>query len=111
MDTKLVIAVSWWAQRLQKGDKVAFAKSLLESITASKPKRLFVDYDPENELLAAVRAAGVECRGVLFSADGILPQKTGMWIMADKIEVREGYRAPIETIWDASWFDEAKSTA
>jgi hypothetical protein len=105
MDIKLTMIVSWWAQRLDKGDKAAFVKALRQEIEANPPHHLDVDYDPKDELLTAVRASGVECRGDAFSADGVLPRKTTMWITETKVEVREGRGAPIETIWDASWFE------
>jgi hypothetical protein len=105
MDTKLTMIVSWWAQRLDKGDKAAFVKALAREIEANKPEHLGVDYDPRAELLTAVRESGVDCRGTFFSAEGVLPKKTTMWIMETKIEVREGRGAPIETIWDAAWFE------
>lgn len=55
---------------------------------------LVCDYDPFEPLLSAVRAAGIKCRGSMFSAEGIFPSKHRMYIEAGRIRVVEGYGAP-----------------
>lgn len=73
----------WWAERLRRGDRAIFRAHLSAAVEthllACPAGRLHLslecDYDPQGPLLDAVRAAGVECRGFLFSAQGILPQK------------------------------------
>jgi hypothetical protein len=51
------------------------------------------DYDPKGPLLNAVRAAGIECRGMMFSAEKIFPYKHRMYIEDGRIRVHEGYGA------------------
>lgn len=69
----------WWTDRLMTGDKDAFRSFLEQAVAAQLRERgyshLECDYDPQGVLLDAVRVAGVECRGMLFSARGILPAK------------------------------------
>jgi hypothetical protein len=82
IDAVARFVAGWWAARLQQGDRELFKESLLGLVTAhllAHPERphlmLECDYDPRGPLLDAVRAAGIECRGVMFSGDGILPRK------------------------------------
>lgn len=73
---------SWWTDRLMRGDKEKFRAFLADHVAAelrSNPDRPYIhlecDYDPHGALLEAVRAAGVECRGFMFSGDDILPRE------------------------------------
>ncbi len=82
----------WWAQRLRQGDKEAFKANLSAAIMAElekRPDRPYIDiecdYDPQGILLDAVRAAGVECRGMMFSAKGILPEKHSTTVYPEKV--------------------------
>lgn len=96
-------AAKWWGDRLQQGDREKFEAHLAEAIDASlkeqeekypkyEPRvRLSCDYDPQGLVLDAVRAAGVECRGFMFSAEGILPQKHTLHVTKGKLEPKEGY--------------------
>lgn len=107
-DTRLNIATAkaaaqWWGERLQQGDRDAFEKSLAVQILIELETAgvclLECDYDPRGTVLDAVRAAGVECRGWMFSARGILPQKHETIVRPGRIEPKEGYgrwTAPIE---------------
>lgn len=94
-------AAQWWAEQFKIDDKrAAFKAALLELLPglvcryhASPDSPLFnlrVDYDPIGAMLEAVRAAGVECEGCMFSAEGILPGKTTMWIYTSGVEVCHG---------------------
>jgi hypothetical protein len=78
----------WWTDRLMMGDKDAFRSFLERAVAAQLQERMFVhvecDYDPRDILLDAVRAAGVECRGMLFSARGILPSKHSTTVYPEK---------------------------
>ena len=89
------IAADWWAERFRIEDKREAFREALRRVIAEYPHkrmRLKVDYDPWGDMLAAVRAAGVECSGILHSADGVLPRKTLMKIVFDppRIVVLEG---------------------
>jgi hypothetical protein len=78
------LAAEWWANLLEQGDKAAFQAHLQARIADRLRERgkciVECDYDPKDILLEAVRAAGVECLGIRFSADGILPRKTETFI-------------------------------
>lgn len=101
-ETKDKIA-AWWAERFQIEDKrEAFRlglRQLLDETPEQEWSTLHVDYDPFGILLDAVRDAGVPCRGNMFSADGILPAKTRMYIYSENnIQTREGYGADFEVL-------------
>lgn len=84
------LCAQWWADRLEIEDKREdFKHALLPKIQDGMG--LWVDYDPEGVLLEALREVGIECAGVSFSANGILPRKTGMNIYDGIVEVSEGY--------------------
>lgn len=89
------MAAEWWGDRLQQGDRAAFVATLRDLVArdleAGGECRLECDYDPDGHLLEAVRAAGVECRGFLFSAKGILPQKHLLDVRVDRMRPKEGY--------------------
>ena len=78
-------AADWWTERLEQGDKNLFNVVLFTLIKKGFEERdciiLTCDYDPQDILLHAVRAAGVECEGHFFSARGILPQKTSLRVL------------------------------
>lgn len=89
------MAAQWWTDRLQQGDKQRF-RVVLEHLVQSELDlhgrcRLDCDYDPQDLLLIAVQEAGIECQGYLFSAKGILPMKTLLWVHPDRLEPKEGY--------------------
>lgn len=88
-------AAKWWADRLEQGDKERFAAALAPKIKAALEAdgvaRLESDYDPAGILLDAVREIGIECRGFLFSARGIFPQKHSLDVYSDRLEPKEGY--------------------
>lgn len=83
----------WWASALEVEEKrEAFRAALLLLVQAEQFDdsetfcdfwKIDVDYDPGPTLLAAIRAAGIECRGFMYSADGLLPTKTRMRIARD----------------------------
>jgi hypothetical protein len=59
-----------------------------------------VDYDPQQLLLEAVRAAGIECRGFMFSADGLFRcRKTYTRVMPRQVKLKEGYGAGEVWLW------------
>lgn len=118
----------WWEERLQQGDKQIFHSTLSDLFAAElmrdalKPfARAEVDYDPKGILLAAVRASGIECRGFMFSARGILPEKCGTTVYPERaadpdfdqdaaparLQIKNGYGQwqepiPLSTIIDNS---------
>lgn len=89
------MAGEWWADKLQQGDKVKFAKEIeartLEALKKDGHVSLMCDYDPWDILLEAVHAIGIECRGSFFSAKGILPQKHSLLVKPDVLIPKEGY--------------------
>lgn len=89
------MAAEWWAERLQQGDRAVFKSTLKPLVQADLEEDgvcwLDVDYDPRGHVLTAVRAAGVECRGCMFSAEGILPMKHSLRVDATMLKPKEGY--------------------
>lgn len=98
-------AVEYWTSELRVEAKRPAFRDALRTVLerAYKPGerlRLNVDYDPQGELLEAVRAAGIECRGCMFSADGLFWAKTRTSIEPDgRFVVREGYGAPERVVF------------
>ena len=71
------LIAAWWAQWLPKDKRAAFTAELLQRLPEGE-YFLYNDYHPRRELLDAVRAAGIECRGCMFFGDDIgFPQKSG----------------------------------
>lgn len=95
----LKAAVDYWASELQRADKReafrdALTKILERDYKPGESMRLVADYDPLDQLLEAVQAADIKCRGCMFSADGLFHYKTRTRITADgRFEVSEGYGA------------------
>lgn len=89
------MATEWWAERLLSGDKIKFSETLQPLIENDLISRgscfLECDYDPQKHLLTAVRAAGLECGGFLFSAKGILPTKHTLAVVPSRLTPKEGY--------------------
>lgn len=89
------LATAWWADRLLAGDKQKFVETLLPLVEADLEKTgycdLECDYDPKGHLLTAVRAAGLECAGFLFSARNILPAKHSLDVTPVLLQPKEGY--------------------
>lgn len=74
-------AAQWWAEKFMRDDmREMFKAELMARIPDTGDTLLDVDYDPSGILLDAVRAVGLKCAGVFFSANGILPNKTLMWV-------------------------------
>lgn len=91
------LCAQWWADRLEIQDKREdFKNALLPKI--HDDMELWVDYDPEGPLLHALHEAEIECQGVFFSANHILPRKTGMMIYDGLVEVKEGYGGDFITL-------------
>lgn len=86
-------AGAWWAQRLMvEGKRVEFANEVARLVGDALQERPTVytecDYDPKGLLLEALLAVGIECRGFMNSARGILPQK-------HELEIAPGRLVPI----------------
>lgn len=103
------LCADWWAERFMIDDKRhEFRAELQRRLVSGEVHkgdrygsgagiiRLEVDYDPRGTLLEVIRSLGIECRGSMFSADGILPRKRRMRIgLADgSIEVQDGRVPP-----------------
>lgn len=83
-------AASWWGERLMQGDRGKFEEHLrvgvLNDLQTEGLSKMRVDHDPQGIILDAVRAAGLECKGYMFSAEGILPTKRFLTAFPDRIE-------------------------
>jgi hypothetical protein len=89
-------AARWWAEKLMKGDAAKFQeclyKKILSGLQESKVVYLENDYDPRDILLDAVReTVDDSVSGVMFSGDGIFPQKHATAIRIGSIKPKEGY--------------------
>ncbi len=110
------MAGAWWAERLDEAHaakREAFAKAVEKRILEvfegkvgwdsidrkhegnGKPAKLVctnVDYDPMGLMLEAVHEViDPECRGRMFSARGILPEKHSLDVYRDRLMPKEGY--------------------
>ena len=92
-------AAEWWADRLcatHAKKRAAFVTACVvafdDEIARAKGRDVtlgYIDYDPEGPLLAATRAAGIECR-----AEGVFRvQKSGIQVRDGHLEAKEGYGA------------------
>jgi len=86
-------AANWWAERFGIANKREQFKAALLKHLPDCDWSIYNDYDPESHLLDAVREV-TECRGCMFSGDGLLPRKTGMFREGEKLMAKEGYGAP-----------------
>lgn len=88
-------AAKWWGDRLRQGDRMKFEAVIkdhvLKHLESNGRCYLECDYDPFGALLEAVKAAGLDCRGFMFSAKGILPQKHALDIEPGVLKPKEGY--------------------
>lgn len=84
------VAADWWAKRFG-GDKDALRAALLKHLPDSD-WQTYNDYDPEGPLLDALRDVQ-ECRGFMFSGDGLFPRKTGLRREGKYLYAKEGYGA------------------
>jgi hypothetical protein len=99
IDRVAFACADWWADRLECADKrdafrASLQRRIIDECHPEYGMRLEVDYDPSGPLLRALHDIGVECRGFMFSADGLFPTKTRMYISKERVEVVEGYAAP-----------------
>lgn len=82
-DIAIDMTVDFFKDRWIHGDesRARFAALLREHLCkATEETHLWVDYDPMDDLLPLVRAAGVPCSGCLFSAREIFDgTKFGVW--------------------------------
>lgn len=97
----IAASVTYWAEKLEVLEKrEAFREALLRLVVREwdalsrvqlvRRVYLTVDYDPEDLLLEAVLAAGIECRGCLNSAEGIFPFKHRSKLEEGVFSVSEG---------------------
>jgi hypothetical protein len=100
---------AWWSERFLLDEKrEAFRAELARRLAADEISdsdryglgvRLIVDYDPQGTLLEIVRGLGIECRGFMFSADGVLLCKRRMKIRKDgTVEVEDGRVPPVALV-------------
>ena len=85
-------AANWWAERFGLADKREELKAALIKHLPDGDWDIYNDYDPQGPLLAAVREV-VECRGYMFSGDGLFPRKTGLRCTDGKLYGKDGYGA------------------
>ena len=95
-------AAEWWANKLdsQYSEKREMFKQALYFRLINHPNwdKLQNDYDPDDILLAALEDVEIECRGYLFSGDGIFPSKTTMLNEKEGIRVKVGYGEPFTNL-------------
>ena len=90
------MATAWWIGRLLMVDKAdelraALQPKIFAALQDQGYIRLENDYDPRGVLLAAVREAGIECDGYMFSGRNIFPDKHTLMVRPDRLEPKEGY--------------------
>jgi hypothetical protein len=85
-------AARWWSDRFGIADKRDALKAALMKHLPDGDWETYNDYDPSGLLLAAVREV-TECRGCMFSGDGLFPCKTGLSRRNDVLRSKEGYAA------------------
>lgn len=88
------VAAQWWSEALLIEEKrEEFRLALLGILDGlDEWDSLDVDYDPDENLLAALHAVGIECRGNFFSAEGIFVPKTRMQLRRDgQLRAKVGY--------------------
>jgi hypothetical protein len=113
-DEQRGVAADYWAGLLEieakrEGFRAALYRLLegevIGEVYAPDKRHVFyvldVDYDPCPKLLEALHACGIECRGFMFSAQGIFPGKTSLIFLDGKIAAREGRGAHAREIWSA----------
>ena len=86
------IAAQWWADRFEIKDKREELKEALLKHLPDGDWKTYNDYDPDGPLLLAVSEV-TECRGFMFSGDGLFPRKTGLHRRGDILVAKEGYGA------------------
>jgi hypothetical protein len=103
--------VAWWADKWQQLEtREAFRAALRNQLEAFEHEdvspeyggyllSLDCDYDPKGLLLDAVRDTGIDCRGYLFSATGLLPSKHLVMVYPGGAEAKAGYGADFVTLW------------
>lgn len=90
-------AANWWSERFGLTDKREQFKSALLKRLPDGDWTTYNDYDPEGLLFDAVSEV-TECRGFMFSGDGLFPRKTGIYRQGNKLMAKEGYGAPWEEV-------------
>jgi len=93
------MAGAWWAERLDPAyarQREVFAAAVAKRCERALRKhgscRLEVDYDPRGIMLSAVRETiNPHCRGMMFSADGVLPRKHELEVLPTALHPKEGY--------------------
>lgn len=101
MDKALITATArraadWWGARLKTEDPAPFTLDLQSRIERALESegRVHIenDYDPQGILLESVHATvDPECRGFMFSGDGLFPRKHSTTIKPGEIHPKEGY--------------------
>lgn len=90
-------AANWWADRFEViGQKKQFKAALLKHLPEGDWET-YNDYDPNALLLAAVREV-TECRGSMYSGDGLFPRKTGLKREGNRLLAKEGSGASWELV-------------
>lgn len=92
-------AVDFMCSRFARADKLdEFRAKLTAALAIAVPNEgergveLYVDYDPDEFLLAVLHACEIPCRGSFFSAEGIfLGTKFGVRVTATDARAKRGY--------------------
>jgi hypothetical protein len=84
-------AAQWWADHLFIKAKQESLKSELLKLLPDADYLLYNDYDPQDLLLIAVRAAGINCDGYMFSGRDLFPNKIGLKREGENLFEKLGY--------------------
>lgn len=106
-DAMVKAIVDWMDGEFMIDDKrEQFRVELEKVVRRDLPKyaghryELYIDYDPNEPLLEALRNAGVDCDGNFFSARGIFRYgKTGVRVRQGKAYVKPGYGKNDMELW------------
>lgn len=99
MDDVKEIAAKWWSKYVPEEYRAAFESTLI-ALLPDGHWQLYNDYDPDKLLLKAVRTAGLECRGFMFSGKSVgFPEKSGLDFYGGVLSEKIGYGSDYKQIW------------
>ena len=105
-DEQIQAVVDYWdGQLIPDAHRLQF-RAALRGVLAQAPEGLshgiafVVNFDARFALLAAVRDAGIGCRGTMYSASELFRcREADMRVYHDRVMLAEGHAAPFVQIW------------